>query len=71
MNSVPEQNRNDRSNASAEAEQPVQQGQVEGGEPSSEEPGRQGEQQQQDKKDRSDSNPTDQKKGGPGGDTRR
>lgn len=30
MNSVPEQNRNDRSNASAEAEQPAQQGQGSG-----------------------------------------
>ncbi len=38
MNSVPEQNRNDRSNASAEAEQPAQQGQGEGGEPGGEEP---------------------------------
>lgn len=38
MNSVPEQNRNDRSNASAEAEQPAQQGQGEGANPAERSP---------------------------------
>ncbi|WP_353075319.1 hypothetical protein [Stenotrophomonas sepilia] len=70
MNSVPEQDRNDRSNASAEAEQPVPQGQVEGGEPSAEESGRQGE-QPQDNKDREGQKPADEKEGGLGSDTRR
>ncbi|MGB5786656.1 MAG: hypothetical protein WBH11_14835 [Stenotrophomonas geniculata] len=71
MNSVPEQNKNDRSSASAETEQPAQQGQVEGSEPGGKEPGKQGQQQQQDNKDRESPKPADEKKGGLGGDTRR
>ncbi|WP_295575178.1 hypothetical protein [uncultured Stenotrophomonas sp.] len=71
MNSAPEQNRNDRSNASSEAEHPTQEEQLEWSEPGGKEPGKQGQQQQQDNKDRESARPADEKKGGLGGDTRR